>query len=68
MASENVGRAKRERGRSSRKIKQEIIESRGLGGRSGHAGKKGKGKNGQPVVVVIDDSDDETGGQSLFMD
>lgn len=46
MASENVGGAKRERGRSSRKIKQEIMESRGLGGRSGHASKRSKGNSG----------------------
>lgn len=71
MTSKNVGGAKRERGRSSRKIKQEIMESRVLGGRTGHAGKKGKRNNGQPIVVVIDDSDDEDGGQdrgSLFVD
>jgi hypothetical protein len=53
FASENVGSAK--------KIKQEIVEIRGLAGRSGHASKRSKGNNGKAEVVVIDDSDDEDG-------
>jgi hypothetical protein len=54
FASENVGSAK--------KIKQEIVEIRGLAGRSGHTSKRSKGNNGNAEVVVIeDDSDDEDG-------
>jgi hypothetical protein len=61
MMSENTRGAKRDQGRISRKIKQEIMESRRLSGWSGRARKKGKRNNGRPVVVVIEDSDDEDG-------
>jgi hypothetical protein len=63
FASENSGSAKTERGRGSKKIKQEIMERRGLGGRSGHASKKRKGNKGEPEIITIDSSDEERGSE-----
>jgi hypothetical protein len=57
FASENASSAKS--GGNAKKIKQEIAESRGLSGRSGHASKRAKKGKGKAEVVVIDDSDSD---------